>query len=126
MLRRLVVVRGVLGASGAAGTEGAEETRQPNAAQERRSVFTLGWCSASCGPAFAADVAQRLGSPNILTRDAAGREAWVYDGSRRSSSRRTKASPSAASAAAAARLSAERSASAPAATSRKASHRSAR
>jgi len=26
-----------------------------------------------------ADVVERLGSPNILTRDAEGREAWVYD-----------------------------------------------
>jgi len=25
------------------------------------------------------DVAERLGSPNIVTRDAGGREAWVYD-----------------------------------------------
>jgi hypothetical protein len=25
------------------------------------------------------DVVERLGSPNIVTRDAAGREAWVYD-----------------------------------------------
>jgi len=26
-----------------------------------------------------ADVAERLGAPNILTRDVEGREAWVYD-----------------------------------------------
>lgn len=26
-----------------------------------------------------AEVAERLGSPNIVTRDAAGRETWVYD-----------------------------------------------
>jgi hypothetical protein len=26
-----------------------------------------------------ANVAERLGAPNILTRDAEGREAWVYD-----------------------------------------------
>ena len=26
-----------------------------------------------------ADVAEQLGSPNIVTRDARGREAWVYD-----------------------------------------------
>jgi hypothetical protein len=26
-----------------------------------------------------ADVAERLGSPNILAREADGREAWVYD-----------------------------------------------
>jgi hypothetical protein len=26
-----------------------------------------------------ADVAERLGSPNLVTRDAEGREAWVYD-----------------------------------------------
>jgi hypothetical protein len=25
------------------------------------------------------EVVERLGSPNILTRDASGREAWVYD-----------------------------------------------
>jgi hypothetical protein len=26
-----------------------------------------------------ADVAERLGSPNLVTRDTEGREAWVYD-----------------------------------------------
>lgn len=80
MLRRLVVVAAVLGASGTAGTEGAEEARQPNAAQERRSAFTLGLVQRELRTGLSqAEVVQRLGSPNILTRDAAGREAWVYD-----------------------------------------------
>jgi len=42
--------------------------------------FTLGVVQKELHPGLSqADVAERLGSPNIVTRDAEGREAWVYD-----------------------------------------------
>jgi len=42
--------------------------------------FTLGVVQKGLRPGLSqADVAERLGSPNIVTRDAEGREAWVYD-----------------------------------------------
>jgi hypothetical protein len=42
--------------------------------------FTLGVVQKELRPGLSqADVAERLGSPNILTRDADGREAWIYD-----------------------------------------------
>jgi outer membrane protein assembly factor BamE (lipoprotein component of BamABCDE complex) len=42
--------------------------------------FTLGMVQKELRPGMSqADVAERLGSPNILTRDSEGREAWVYD-----------------------------------------------
>jgi len=44
------------------------------------SVFTLGVVQKELRPGLSqADVAERLGAPNILTRDGEGREAWVYD-----------------------------------------------
>jgi hypothetical protein len=44
------------------------------------SAFTLGVVQKELRPGqLEADVAERLGSPSILTRDADGREAWVYD-----------------------------------------------
>ena len=44
------------------------------------SAFTLGVVQKELRPGLSqADVAERLGAPNILTRDAEGREAWVYD-----------------------------------------------
>jgi hypothetical protein len=44
------------------------------------SAFTLGVVQKAVRPGLSqADVAERLGAPNILTRDAEGREAWVYD-----------------------------------------------
>ncbi len=42
--------------------------------------FTLGVVQKELRPGLSqAEVAERLGSPNILTRDADGREAWIYD-----------------------------------------------
>jgi len=42
--------------------------------------FTLGVVQKELRPGLSqADVAERLGSPNLVTRDAGGREAWVYD-----------------------------------------------
>jgi outer membrane protein assembly factor BamE (lipoprotein component of BamABCDE complex) len=44
------------------------------------STFTLGRVQKELRPGLSqAEVVERLGSPNILTRDAEGREAWVYD-----------------------------------------------
>jgi hypothetical protein len=44
------------------------------------SAFTLGVVQKELRPGLSqADVAERLGAPNILTRDGEGREAWVYD-----------------------------------------------
>ena len=44
------------------------------------SSFTLGVVQKALRPGLSqADVAERLGAPSILTRDAEGREAWVYD-----------------------------------------------
>jgi hypothetical protein len=44
------------------------------------SAFTLGAVQRELRPGLSqAEVAERLGAPNILTRDADGREAWVYD-----------------------------------------------
>lgn len=44
------------------------------------SGFTLGRVQKELHQGLSqADVVERLGSPNILTRDAEGREAWVYD-----------------------------------------------
>ena len=44
------------------------------------SAFTLGIVQRELRPGQSqAEVVERLGSPNILTRDGDGREAWVYD-----------------------------------------------
>jgi hypothetical protein len=43
-------------------------------------AFTLGVVQKGLRPGLSqAEVAERLGSPNIVTREASGREAWVYD-----------------------------------------------
>jgi hypothetical protein len=55
---------------------GAAPAGGRDAAQE----FTLGLVQKELKPGLdQAEVAVRLGSPNIVTRDAAGREAWIYD-----------------------------------------------
>ncbi len=57
---------------------GAGEGASPKA--ERPREFTLGVVQKGLQAGMSqADVAERLGSPNIVTRDASGREAWVYD-----------------------------------------------
>ncbi len=44
------------------------------------SSFTLGVVQKELRVGLAqAEVVERLGAPNLLTRDAFGREAWVYD-----------------------------------------------
>jgi hypothetical protein len=53
---------------------------RPKAKEAGTSVFTLGAVQKELRPGLSqTDVAERLGAPNILTRDAEGREAWVYD-----------------------------------------------
>jgi hypothetical protein len=47
---------------------------------EAPRAFTLGLVQKALRPGLSqADVAERLGSPNIVTRQADGREAWIYD-----------------------------------------------
>ena len=56
---------------------GAAE-REPKAARE--SELTLGLVQKEVRIGMSqADLVSALGSPNILTRDSKGREAWVYD-----------------------------------------------
>jgi hypothetical protein len=59
--------------AGAAAVDAADRPPKPE-------EFTLGLVQRQLKAGLAqADVAERLGSPNLVTRDAAGREAWVYD-----------------------------------------------
>jgi hypothetical protein len=54
--------------------------RADEAKAEAPSAFTLGAVQKELRPGLSqAEVVERLGSPNILTRDRDGREAWVYD-----------------------------------------------
>lgn len=47
---------------------------------EHPRAFTLGLVQKALRPGLSqADVAERLGSPNLVAREADGREAWVYD-----------------------------------------------
>jgi hypothetical protein len=78
----VALVAVALGAVSAAAAE-REKAEAPRA-------FTLGLVQQALRPGLSqADVAERLGSPNIVTREADGREAWVYDkvSSERESSR---------------------------------------
>lgn len=76
MLRVMGVALLAVAVSGqTAGAGDAEGTQAPVP-----SAFTLGVVQKKLRPGLStADVVERLGSPNILTRDAEGREAWVYD-----------------------------------------------
>jgi hypothetical protein len=76
MHRRAGVVLAVALAGAAASGAGERE----RAKAEPPAAFTLGVVQKALRPGLSqADVAERLGSPNIVTRDADGREAWVYD-----------------------------------------------
>ena len=76
MFRSVVVVL-VATLSGVA-TTGAGEREK--ARTDPPAAFTLGVVQRALRPGLSqADVAERLGSPSIVTRDADGREAWVYD-----------------------------------------------
>jgi hypothetical protein len=58
----------------------AEAKDGDKAKPDSSSAFTLGVVQRELRSGLSqAEVVERLGSPNILTRDGAGREAWVYD-----------------------------------------------
>jgi len=58
----------------------AEAGDREKAKADSPSAFTLGVVQQELRPGQSqAEVVERLGSPNILTRDGGGREAWVYD-----------------------------------------------
>jgi outer membrane protein assembly factor BamE (lipoprotein component of BamABCDE complex) len=64
----------------AAGAVAAGAEDREKAATGTSSAFTLGLVQKELRTGLSqAEVVERLGSPNILTRDAGGREAWVYD-----------------------------------------------
>ncbi|HSD29034.1 MAG TPA: hypothetical protein VLL75_17170 [Vicinamibacteria bacterium] len=64
----------------AVGAVPAAAGERDKAKSEPPAAFTLGVVQKALRPGLSqADVAERIGSPNIVTRDADGREAWVYD-----------------------------------------------
>lgn len=64
----------------ATGVAGARAGEREKAKAAPTAAFTLGAVQKELRPGLSqVDVVERLGSPNILTRDAEGREAWVYD-----------------------------------------------
>ncbi len=66
----LVLAMAVAGSAGAEGVKRGPDDRE----------FTLGLVQKEVRTGMSqADVAASIGSPNILTRDSQGREAWVYD-----------------------------------------------
>lgn len=71
---------GVVLAVALAGVATAGAGEREKAKAEPAAAFTLGVVQKALRPGLSqADVAERLGSPSIVTRDAHGREAWVYD-----------------------------------------------
>ena len=76
MFRTVVVAVAVV----AVGVVPAGAGERAKAKEAPPSAFTLGVVQKELRPGLSqADVAERLGAPSILTRDAEGREAWVYD-----------------------------------------------
>jgi hypothetical protein len=72
------VTLAVLMTTGVAPAGAAE--RDAKNTTEPASAFTLGVVQRDLRKGLSqAEVAERLGAPNILTRDVEGREAWVYD-----------------------------------------------
>ncbi len=77
MLRNTGVALVAAAALGVASAAAAERAK-PKAEASRE--FTLGLVQKELRAGLTqADVAERLGAPNIVTRAADGREAWVYD-----------------------------------------------
>ena len=71
---------GVVLAVALAGVATAGAGEREKAKGEPSAAFTLGVVQKALRPGLSqADVAERLGSPSIVTREADGREAWVYD-----------------------------------------------
>ncbi len=63
----------------ASGCQSAAE-HQRAVSEEPVEKFTLGNVQRKISKGMSqADVASSLGSPNIVTKDASGKEAWVYD-----------------------------------------------
>ncbi len=59
-------------------TAGCGGKKEPQAANEKE--LTLGVVQKEIRPGMSqADVAEALGSPNIVTKDSAGKETWIYD-----------------------------------------------
>ncbi|HXK11796.1 MAG TPA: hypothetical protein VMT70_19280 [Vicinamibacteria bacterium] len=76
MTRSMVVALAVVAAGSLPAAAGERGPFGPDAGRE----FTLGVVQRELKPGLSqADVAERLGAPNLVTRDAEGREAWVYD-----------------------------------------------
>jgi hypothetical protein len=74
---RLLGVSLVLAATAVAPVAAGDKGRSR---AETSREFTLGVVQKELKQGLSqADVAERLGSPNLVTRDAEGREAWVYD-----------------------------------------------
>lgn len=75
MIRRAAVILALL-ALVSAGAVAKDAKEQSDASR----AFTLGLVQKELRPGLGqADVAERLGSPNIVTRDRDGHEAWIYD-----------------------------------------------
>jgi hypothetical protein len=78
MLRTMVVTLGAVAVGVLPPAAGAGEPAKAKDASS--SAFTLGMVQKELRAGLSqADVVERLGAPNILTRDGEGREAWVYD-----------------------------------------------
>ena len=76
MFRTVVVALAVV----AVGVVPAGAGDRAKAKETPSSAFTLGVVQKELRAGLSqADVVERLGAPNILTRDGEGREAWVYD-----------------------------------------------
>ena len=64
----------------ALGVVSSEAGEREKAQAAPGAAFTLGVVQKALRPGLSqADVVERLGSPNIVTRETDGREAWVYD-----------------------------------------------
>lgn len=62
------------------GCQSAAQHQKDVAEPDNIEKFTLGNVQRKIAKGNSqADVASSLGSPNIVTRDSSGREAWVYD-----------------------------------------------
>ena len=75
-VRGLIIITMVLTLTGCMSAH--QHYQQTHGAQERQ--MTVGTVQKEIRKGMsAADVAETLGSPNIVTTDAEGREVWVYD-----------------------------------------------
>jgi len=78
MTRHIVLLAAVLASATAGCTPAAQHQQRLGSAVERE--MTLGVVQKTIRTGLTQDeVVTALGSPNIVTRDADGRETWVYD-----------------------------------------------